>query len=86
MILLQTDSSWIADLGIGLIILGIILLLIWIWAIVDIARRPELSMLMKVIWVVIVIAFPFVGVILYLVFGRSTSPGRNNTTTDRRRY
>lgn len=84
MILLQTDSSWIADLGIGLIILGIILLLIWIWAIADIARRADLSMLMKVIWVVIVIAFPFVGVILYVVFGRSTTTSGRNPTSNRR--
>lgn len=74
MLLLQSNSSWIADLGFGLILIGIILLLIWIWAIVDIARRPELNTLMKLIWIVVVVAFPFVGVILYLVFGRSTGP------------
>lgn len=74
MLLLQSNGSWIADLGIGLIIIGIVLLLIWIWAIIDIARRPGLSTIMKLIWIVVVVAFPFVGVILYLVFGRSTGP------------
>lgn len=90
MLLLQSDTSWIADLGIGLIIIGIVLLLIWIWAIIDIARRPELNALMKLIWIVVVIAFPFVGVILYLIFGRSTgadgTPPADRTTRTNTRY
>lgn len=90
MLLLQSDTSWIADLGIGLIIIGIVLLLIWVWAIIDIARRPELSTIMKLIWIVVVVAFPFVGVILYLVFGRNTGPDgtppADSTTRTNSRY
>lgn len=76
-------ETWIGGLGLGFIILGIVLLAIWIWAIIDIVRRPELNDLMKVIWIVVVIAFPFIGVILYLIFGRRTS---NSTGTKETRY
>lgn len=76
-------ETWIGGLGLGFIILGILLLAIWIWAIIDIIRRPELNDLMKVIWMVVVIAFPFVGVILYLIFGRRTS---SNTESRETRY
>ncbi len=63
-------ESWIGGLGAGILILALILVIIWIWAVVDILRRPGLSLLMKVIWIAVVIGFPFAGVILYLIFGR----------------
>ena len=84
MILLQDDLSWLLDLGIVAIIIGLILLAIWIWAIVDILKRP-MSGLMKIIWIVVVIAFPFVGVLIYLFLGRSTSSS-SHTGNNTRRY
>lgn len=72
MVLLDIES-WIGGLSIGVILLGLLLLIIWIWAIADIIMRPFDSILIKVLWIVVVIAFPFVGVILYLIFGRRTS-------------
>jgi uncharacterized membrane protein len=80
MILLQDDLSWLMDLGIIAVIIGLVLLAIWIWAIVDILKRP-MSGLMKIVWIALVFFLPFVGVILYLFFGRTTS-----NTTDTRRY
>lgn len=72
MILLQDDFSWLLELGFIAIIIGIILLLIWIWAVIDILKRP-MNGLMKLIWIALVIFLPFIGVILYLFFGRTTS-------------
>lgn len=73
-------ESWIGGLGIGIILLGLLLLIIYIWAIIDILKRPFNSLLIKIIWIVIVIAFPFVGVILYLIFGRRTSSPEKSRT------
>jgi uncharacterized membrane protein len=81
MILLQDDLSWLMDLGIIAVIVGLILLAIWIWAIVDILKRP-MSGLMKIIWIALVFFLPFIGVILYLIFGRTTT----SNTTGTRRY
>ncbi|WP_017731674.1 PLD nuclease N-terminal domain-containing protein [Nafulsella turpanensis] len=80
MILLQDDFSWLLELGFVAIIIGIVLLLIWIWAIIDILKRP-MNGLMKLIWIALVIFLPFLGVLLYLFFGRATNntpPTRNN--------
>jgi uncharacterized membrane protein len=81
MILLQDDLSWLMDLGIIAVIVGLVLLAIWIWAIVDILKRP-MSGLMKIIWIALVFFLPFIGVILYLIFGRATT----SNTTGTRRY
>jgi uncharacterized membrane protein len=81
MILLQDDLSWLMDLGIIAVIVGLVLLAIWIWAIVDILKRP-MSGLMKIIWIALVFFLPFIGVILYLIFGRTTT----SNTTGTRRY
>ena len=72
MILLQDEFSWLLELGFVALIVGIILLLIWIWAVIDILKRP-MPALMKLIWIALVIFLPFLGVILYLFFGRATS-------------
>ena len=66
-------ESWIGGLSIGVILLGILLLIIWIWAIFDIIKRPFASMMVKLLWILAVLFFPFVGVIFYLIFGRRTS-------------
>ena len=79
MILLDIES-WIGGLSIGVIIIAILLVLIWIWAIFDIIKRPFESGLVKILWILAVLFFPFVGVILYLIFGRRTSSTTNART------
>lgn len=87
MILLQNDFSWLFDLGIVALIIGLVLLAIWIWAIVDILKRP-MSLLMKIIWIALVIFLPFIGVLLYIFLGRNTGSTSTHTrdTTGTRRY
>lgn len=82
-ILLQDDFSWLLDLGIVAVIIGLLLLAIWVWAIIDILKRP-MSGLMKVVWVALVVFLPFIGVILYLLIGRSMSSGTHSRDTGRR--
>lgn len=81
--LLLDIENWIGGLSIGIILLGLLLLIIWIWAIVDIVRNPFYSLLMKVIWIIVVIAFPFIGVLLYIIFGRKTRDTTDTSTRTR---
>lgn len=47
------------------------LFLIWIWAMIDIITSKFKEDLMQVIWLLVVFFLPFVGVLLYLLIGRS---------------
>jgi hypothetical protein len=50
-------------------IIGIVHLVLWIWALVDILKssKPPAE---KLLWVVVVALLPLIGLILYLVIGR----------------
>lgn len=45
--------------------------ILWVWALVDIIISKFQEDLMQVIWLLIVFFLPFVGVLLYLLIGRS---------------
>ncbi|MCX6062324.1 MAG: SHOCT domain-containing protein [Campylobacterales bacterium] len=47
------------------------LFLIWIWAMVDIITSKFKEDLMQIIWLLVVFFLPFIGVLLYLLIGRS---------------
>lgn len=49
-------------------ILGLIWLIIVIWAIVKVAKSSA-SGLAKLIWILVLIIFPLVGLIIWLLFG-----------------
>jgi hypothetical protein len=48
-------------------LLAIVWLLIWLLAVFDIVRRPDLRTSSKVLWALAVIFVPVVGVLVYLV-------------------
>lgn len=54
-------------------ILGIVALALIVYAIIDLIRRP-MPLVNKVIWGVIIWVLPFIGAIVYLVFGRTSKP------------
>ena len=58
-----------------LTLLAIVWVLIWVLALVDILRRPDLRTSSKVIWAVVVLIIPIIGVIVYLV-ARPGDPGQ----------
>ena len=61
------------------ILFGIAGLALWIWAIVDVVRVPDDSMLKagnKLVWVLIVVLAGFVGAIIYLIVGRPAAGSR----------
>ncbi len=51
-------------------LLGILCLILWIWALVDIIQSRFREESTKVIWCLLVIFLPFIGTILYYVIGR----------------
>ena len=56
-----------------LTVIAIIWLLVWIFVVVDIVRRPQFTTLKKVAWALVVLIFPVLGVIAYLIV-RPPSP------------
>jgi predicted Na+-dependent transporter len=50
-------------------ILALVCLAAWIWALVDILKH-DFSGLNKLIWLILVLTLPLVGVILYYFIGR----------------
>lgn len=50
-------------------IIGIFVL--WLWALVDIITSKFQDNLMQIVWLLIVFFLPFIGVILYLLLGKS---------------
>lgn len=51
-------------------LLGLLCLLLWIWALVDIIQSRFREDSTKIIWCLLVIFLPFIGTILYYVIGR----------------
>jgi hypothetical protein len=58
-----------------LTLLVIVWVLIWVLALVDILRRPDLRTSSKVLWAVAVLIIPVIGVIVYVVV-RPGDPGQ----------
>lgn len=49
--------------------LGLLHLILWIIAVVDIVKSSR-SILWKILWILVVLFLPLLGLILYYVFGR----------------
>jgi hypothetical protein len=60
-------------LGLNLFLLFIIvgMFAIWIWALVDILTSKFKEDLMQIVWLLVVFFLPFLGVLLYLLIGRT---------------
>ncbi|PHM17561.1 MAG: hypothetical protein CJD30_05775 [Sulfuricurvum sp. PD_MW2] len=69
--------------GLNLFLLFIIigLFAIWIWALIDILTSKFNEDLMQIVWLLVVFFLPFIGVLLYLLIGRTMkrqSPNESN--------
>jgi hypothetical protein len=62
------------DTGNGIVWALIIFSLIWLFVLiavfVNIIRRPEISIITKVFWIIVILSFPLLGLIIYLLLGR----------------
>jgi hypothetical protein len=63
------------------VLIAIPLLLIWILTVVDIVRRHDLNTSRKVLWALVVLLVPVVGVIVYFV-ARPPQPTDRPATLD----
>ncbi|WP_303850937.1 PLD nuclease N-terminal domain-containing protein [Seleniivibrio woodruffii] len=64
-------------IGFGLITLaflvfGLAAAVLFIWTIVDIIRSDFKDGATKIVWIIAVIAFNFLAIIIYLIFGKET--------------
>ena len=62
-------------------LLGLLVLALWIYSIIDVAgsRESEVRALPKIAWVFIVLIFPFVGSVAWLIAGRPDPRQRGAT-------
>lgn len=51
-------------------LLGLLCLVLWIWALVDIINGRFRDDTTKIVWCLVVIFIPFIGTILYYIIGR----------------
>jgi len=60
-------------IGLELFLIFIVIgfFIIWVWALIDIITSKFQEDLMQVIWLLVVFFLPFIGVLLYLMIGRS---------------
>jgi hypothetical protein len=52
------------------VIVGIVGLVAWIWMLVDVIGRDDLSGGVKALWIIFGIFFPLITVLVYLLVGR----------------
>lgn len=68
------------------LILGVIALILWIYAIYDIVRGTFQGSGSKFLWLIVVIIFPILGAILYLLSGRKSKTSYHSGAKTSGRY
>jgi hypothetical protein len=61
------------------IVLGVIIvffLALWVWALVDVFRRTDLSAGGKAAWAIIMLLIPFIGLLVYFLMRPADSVAR----------
>lgn len=53
-----------------LVVIGLAELVLFLWALIDLIRRPQVKYLPRWAWIVIIFVFELVGSIVYLAIGR----------------
>lgn len=71
-----TFSNFLTD------VFSIFIFVLWFWLLItvfgDLFRRRDMSGLAKVLWVIVLIVFPYIGVFVYLISqGRGMAERRN---------
>jgi len=52
-------------------ILGLVALILWIWALIDAIQNPGLNSTERLVWILVIILTSTLGAILYLLIGRN---------------
>ncbi|MBW3542403.1 MAG: PLD nuclease N-terminal domain-containing protein [Planctomycetes bacterium] len=64
--------GFVAGLGAVWLIVGLVMLVAWIWALVDAIRNPHLDDMMRIVWVLVIALTGIIGAIIYALVGRRT--------------
>lgn len=59
-----SDIFWV------LLVLGLIWLIVLVAVFINIVRRREMSLMGKIFWIIVILSFPVLGLIIYLLIGR----------------
>ena len=62
---------YLGGIGISDILLILIPLILWIWALINVIKSDFKNESLKIIWVIVIILLPIVGSLLYYFIGRS---------------
>ncbi len=60
-----------------IVLVAAVELALLIWALVTIVKHPDASTTAKVVWIIIIIIFPVLGSLIWLVTGRSALMKKN---------
>ena len=76
-LLLAQDAGDAVAWGFGgmmilMVLLGVLAVVVWIWALIDAIRNPHLDDTMRIVWVLVIVFTQIVGAIIYLIIGRSS--------------
>jgi type VI protein secretion system component VasK len=54
--------------------IGLPLLAIWVWCLIQIVARPDLELWSKALWILGILVFPIVGAVVYLISWKKHGP------------
>jgi Phospholipase_D-nuclease N-terminal len=60
-----TAIGFFAVFGFG--VLGFMILVLWVFSLIDLSKRPDLDRRQRMTWVLLIVLLPIVGAIVYLV-------------------
>jgi len=65
-------AGWLGGgMAIVILLIGLVCLAIWIWALIDAIRNPALESTMRIVWLLVIFFTGIIGAIIYLLIGRS---------------
>lgn len=56
------------------VILGLLALAFWLWALIDAIRNPALDSNMRIVWILVILLTNWIGALIYLLIGRTGKP------------
>lgn len=62
--------AFLVGLGVLEIVVILIPMILWFWALIDVLRSDFRDSTTKIVWLIAIIFVPFLGALLYLVIGR----------------
>lgn len=62
---------YIGDLGVTELLIALIPSLLWLYAVVEILTKAFKNGTDKIVWLLVVLLLPVLGLIIYYIFGRS---------------